>query len=410
MELKEYKNINENIYTHTFDNGLKLTFIKKEGFKSIYAGVLVKFGSVYNKVLYNNNIIDIPTGTAHFLEHKLFVDEDGNDISYKFNELGLECNAGTNFNTTVYYFTGINNLEKGLNILLDFVQTPRYTEQSVESEKNIIIQEVLMYKDNPSERLYFGMLENLFDNYPIRNDVCGTIDDINNMTKKTLDLCHKMFYHPENMEVVVSGDLDPEYLINLISENQSKKTFTNFITGQPIYEKNINVIKKRKIKMDINNSKVSIGFKFPFNIESNENKNYIYDESLLWKILFVFAFGPRTKFSQRLLDNNIINDTLDFTLMIDKHTGFLIVSADTNKSDEFINAFRRRLKTLDKIKIDEEILELEKRTIYGSFINSTNNVYMLASKILDNISAWFIFTIPLFLVLPTIELWTIFLV
>ena len=385
MELKEFKNINEKLYTHTFDNGLKLNFIKKEGFKSFYVGILVKFGSVINKFTDGNTITEIPTGVAHFLEHKLFTSADGEDITHKFSELGLDVNAGTNFQTTVYYFSGINNFDKGLNLLLDFVQVPRYTPESVESEKDIIIQELLMYKDSPNERLYFGTLENLFESYPIKNDVCGTIEDIKNTTKEVLDLCHNTFYHPSNMELVVSGDLDCEYVIDLIEQNQKQKEFGKYTPVKVIFDKDEKVIKNREVTMNIAVPKVAYAFKFPYSIEPNLTKNYIKEENLLWKMAFVFAFGNRTKFCDKLISDGIIDDVLDLSLLIDKHTGFFSITCDTKYPEEYIKRIKNRIKNISKMKINRETFELEKRTIYGSFVKSTSTVYGVASLILDNI-------------------------
>lgn len=385
MELKEYKNINEKVYSHTFNNGLKLNFIKKEGFKSFYVGLLVKFGSIVTKFTDGSRVQTIPTGVAHFLEHKLFSSADGEDITFKFSELGLDVNAGTNFQTTVYYFSGINNFDKGVNLLLDFVQTPRYTEESVESEKDIIIQELLMYKDSPNERLYFGTLENLFESYPIRNDVCGKVEDIRSTTKDILDLCHKTFYHPSNMEIVISGDLDPDYVLNLIEQNQSSKSFVEYKPVKVLFDDDKAVIKKSSINMDITVPKISVGFKFPYSIEPNLDKNYIKEENLLWKMVFVFAFGNRTKFAINLIDEGLADDFLDLSLLIDKHTGFFSISADTKEPEKLIKRIKNRVRSIAKIKLNREIFELEKRTIYGSFVKSTASVYGVSSLILDNI-------------------------
>ena len=189
------------------------------------------------------------------------------------------------------------NFDKGVNLLLDFVQTPRYTEESVESEKDIIIQELLMYKDSPNERLYFGTLENLFESYPIRNDVCGKVEDIRSTTKDILDLCHKTFYHPSNMEIVISGDLDPNYVLNLIEQNQSSKTFPEYSPVKVLFDDDNEVIKKSSINMDITVPKISVSFKFPYSIEPNLDKNYIKEENLLWKMVFVFAITKNPRFS-----------------------------------------------------------------------------------------------------------------
>lgn len=385
MICNEYKIINEKVYTHTLNNGMKLTLVKKEGFKGFFCGIIVKLGSCILDFMIDGKKDSFPTGIAHYLEHKLFCDENNNDLGTKFAEYGLESNAETSFKTTTYYFSGLDNLEKGIEILLDLVQNPKYTKESVEAEKEIIIQEIMMYRDYPDDRLYYGILNNLFEKYPIRNDIGGTVEDVKSITKEDLDKCHKLFYHPKNMEMVISGDINPQEIVDFIENIQKDKVFDEYKEITPIYYEENNIIKKQEIEMDINVHKVSIGFRINYNKTPISELNKTHDESLLWKLWYVFAFGTRTKFNQKLLDDEVTTEGLEYSHYIDDCTEYIILSADTNNPDLFIKRIMRRIKTLNNLKINEEIFEYEKRSIYGACVSLFDNIYKASSYILNSI-------------------------
>ena len=159
-----------------------------------------------------------------FLEHKMFEKEDG-DVFQKFSEKGASANAFTSFTRTAYLFSSTDHVLENTKTLLDFVQQPYFTEQTVEKEKGIIGQEITMYDDQPDWRLYFGTIENMYKEHPVKIDIAGTIESINHITAEHLYECYNTFYHPSNMVLFVVGAVNPEEMMEFIKEDQAAKTF-----------------------------------------------------------------------------------------------------------------------------------------------------------------------------------------
>ena len=178
MHKKRYEQINETLYYERLDNGLKVYLLPKEGFHKTYGLFSTNYGSIDNHFGFKNQALhQVPDGIAHFLEHKMFEKEQG-DVFQKFGELGASANAFTSFTRTSYLFSATNHIKENLDTLLDFVQEPYFTPETVEKEKGIIGQEIQMYDDDVNWRQFFGMLRNLYPNHPVGIDIAGTVDNI----------------------------------------------------------------------------------------------------------------------------------------------------------------------------------------------------------------------------------------
>src|SRR5690606_13607321 len=206
MEKIHFPQLDEQLYYEKLDNGLDVYLLPKTGFYKTYATFTTKYGSIDNHFvpLGKEEYVKVPDGIAHFLEHKLFEKEDG-DVFQKFSRQGASANAFTSFTRTAYLFSSTSHVEKNLETLLDFVQEPYFTDQTVEKEKGIIAQEIRMYDDNPDWRLYFGMIKNLYEKHPVRIDIAGTVESISAITKDMLYTCYNTFYHPSNMVLFIVG-------------------------------------------------------------------------------------------------------------------------------------------------------------------------------------------------------------
>ncbi len=211
------------LYEEKLDNGLEIYIVPKNDKNNIHASFTTKFGSDDLDFILNGESISTHPGIAHFLEHKLFEQEDGTDPFQLFDNNGAYSNAFTNHIQTTYYFEGPINFEENLNLLLDFVQAPYFTDENVEKEKGIIIQELKRNKDFPYRVMYEEKISNSFINNNIKIPVIGYIDSINSITKEELMKCYKAFYNPSNMFLVITGNVDPIKTIELIKQNQSKK-------------------------------------------------------------------------------------------------------------------------------------------------------------------------------------------
>ena len=237
MEKIENKTLKEEIYIEHLENGLDILIIPKKGFvqKSVMFGT--KFGSINSKFKVNGEEIEVPDGVAHFLEHKVFEQESGEDALMTLVGLGANPNAYTTSDHTVYFFDTIDNFDECFKELFNFVQSPYFTDENVAKEQGIIGQEIQMYDDHDGFQLYITLLQNLYVNHPIRIDTAGTIESISHITKETLYTCYNTFYDISNMVVCICGDVDPQEMVDKVKQyvpkTSEKKKIENIFPVEP---------------------------------------------------------------------------------------------------------------------------------------------------------------------------------
>ena len=227
MKKINIKGVNEVIYYEKLDNGMEVYLYNNNRYHNNIVTFTTKFGSIYNEFIPNGekDFIKVPNGIAHFLEHKLFAQEQDPQPMEFYAKTGTMCNAYTTFKNTTYLFYGTNNLIENINFLLDYVQSPYFTEENVESEKGIINEEINMCDDRPTDILYEEIRKSIFKKNNFKESIIGTHDEVNSITKDLLYTCYNTFYHPSNMFLVITGSFDPEEVLSSIKENQNKKEF-----------------------------------------------------------------------------------------------------------------------------------------------------------------------------------------
>ena len=227
MKKINFKNLDLDLFYEKLDNGLEIFVLPKTNVNNIYVTFNTKYGSNISefKPIDKDKMIKVPLGIAHFLEHKMFEQEDETDIFSFYSERGADCNANTNYTKTTYLFSCPNFFKENMDMLLDYVQAPYFTDENVDKEKGIITQEIKMYQDMPGTMIYDKIIENTFKIHPMKYPIIGNIENINKITKEDLYTCYNTFYHPSNMFVVVTGNVNASEVINIIKENQNKKKF-----------------------------------------------------------------------------------------------------------------------------------------------------------------------------------------
>src|SRR5574344_360108 len=193
MKKTAINNLDLDLYYELLDNGLEIFVVPKKDSNNIYTTFTTKYGSTTNKFKINNELIEVPNGIAHFLEHKMFEQKDGIDPFTQFNNNGANANAYTDYNQTTYLFSSPNKFEENMKILLDIVCNPCFTDKNVEKEKGIIVQELKMYENNQFRKGFSKIVENAFNNHPIRIQVGGTIESVESITKEELYKCYETF-------------------------------------------------------------------------------------------------------------------------------------------------------------------------------------------------------------------------
>ena len=261
LKKRYYPKIAEEVYLATLDNGMSLSIIKKKGFIEKAAFLSTNFGALDNRFYIDGKLQTYPAGIAHFLEHKLFEDDQGRDVTLDFVKLGADVNAFTTLDRTTYYFSTIDHFEESLELLLKFTSEFTSSEDTVNHGKRIIEQEINMYQDDPDYRVYLGCLQSLYPNTILGQDIAGSIDSIKKITAKDLKNNFDYFYRPENCHLVLIGNFDIEQIYRFVKETRSEFTISHKTVEkekQPIEE---NIQKLDSLQMDISISKLAIGFK-----------------------------------------------------------------------------------------------------------------------------------------------------
>ena len=382
MKTIKLNNLDEVIYYQKLNNGLDIYLYSKETANNNYVTFTTKFGSINNEFIPigKNKLLKVPHGVAHFLEHKVFAQKEGPQPEEFFAKNGALCNAYTTFKNTTYLFSGASNLKENISFLLDYVQSPYFTKDNVESEKGIITQEINMCNDNPQDILYEHIRKNSFYNNPFKDSIIGTVKDINKITEKTLYTCYNTFYHPENMFLVITGNFDVHEIINIIEENQNKKTFPKFtgIKNKEYEEKNRVVKKEEIIKHNTNISKLAYNIKIPLtdlNISKRKYNIYLF-------IIFSILFDGTSTFDEELKEQKIITNSLYINILnCDTHSLVSLIN-ETNNYKKLIEKIKE---TLADLNISEEDLERKKKVLISNEIFSFENIEVINEMIIDNI-------------------------
>ncbi len=382
MRIKSLNHLDVDIYEEKIKNGLTLFVVPIKNRNNVYVTLTTKFGSdILEFVPINDKkMVKVPAGVAHFLEHKVFEQKDGVDPFTFFSERGAQSNANTSHKKTTYLFSGHSNIEENINFLLDYVGEPYFTDENVEKEKGIIVSECEMYKDKSYHRCYEKLLENAFHNDPVRIPVIGTIDSINSITKEDLYTCYNTFYHPANMIMVVTGNVNPEEIIEIVKKNQNNKKFLDF---KPIEIKKYNepktVLKKRdSFEMDITVPKIMIGYKISFS-DFDMDYRKLNDNIVM---IVELNFGETSLLNERLIDEKIVNGGIGYDTIITDDYMLLIFSAECNDCKLFEKAINEQINNLT---VTEEEFMRKKKSSIGSIVALSNDVYLMNNKIVSNV-------------------------
>ncbi|WP_455683401.1 EF-P 5-aminopentanol modification-associated protein YfmH [Thomasclavelia sp.] len=379
MEKLYFKTLKETLYHETMENGLEVFLLPKPGFEKTYGLFTTKFGAIDTTFVPINQdqMIKVEDGIAHFLEHKMF-DMNGSDASDEFAKLGASTNAFTSSSRTAYLFSTTTNEYPCIELLLDFVQKLEITPDSVEKEKGIIGQEIKMYDDDPDWRVYFGSIQNLYNNHPVAIDIAGTVETVNNTTKEMLELCYNTFYHPSNMMLFVVGNIEANKAISVIKENQAKKDFK--IAKEIVCQKNIepcNIKTKEEIlTMDVEMNKIIVSIKI--NEILNDPKLKIRRE-LAINLLFDLLFSKSAKLYNEWLNKGIINDSFSANFTQERDYAFIQIGCDCDDYQTLKEHLFDLIKNFDDLEISEDDFERIKKKNIGLFINLFNGPESIAN-------------------------------
>lgn len=383
MRKKTIKGLNLDVYSEKLKNGLEIYIIPDKNVNNTYATYSTRYGGMHNDFIPNDEkkMISVPKGIAHFLEHKMFEQENDDDVFKFFSERGSDANANTNYRKTTYLFSGPNAFYENLDFLLDYVEKPYFTDENVEKEKGIIIEELEMYQDRPYTRMINTCMYNTLIYHPMKYPVIGTKESIKSITKEDLYKCYNTFYHPSNMYIVVTGNVEPQEVFEVIDKHESlRKMKDEKIIRLKEYDEPDSVERDKEIyEMDVTIPKISIAYKI--NIEKYKD---IDEQELYGYIMNAFDLqvSSTSLFNEKLRNKSLITDAIDLTgIYADKHL-IVIVSAETRYPDQVIELITEELK---KLVISQDDLERRKKASISNLLYMTDNIFKINAKITNDI-------------------------
>ncbi|QVI35432.1 insulinase family protein [Lacticaseibacillus chiayiensis] len=382
MKTQYFNDVDENLVTTTLPNGLRLQVVPRQAYHKSYAIMTTDYGAIDTRFAPDGKkMVTYPAGIAHFLEHKLFEKED-HDAFDLFGETGASANAFTSATKTSFLFSATTQLTKNLQILLDFVQEPFFSESSVAKEQGIIGSEIQMYQDDPGWRVYAGLLENLFPNHPAHVDVAGTADSIAQITPEMLYTIHRIFYQPSNMTLVIVGNIDAAEIIDFVADNQAKK---HFPAPQPIVRgveadlQTADIIPYRELKMPVSRPKTLVGFKGQVAIPQT-TRGWRYQLTI--RLLLEVLFGDSSQLYQNWYDQGLIDDSFDFDFTNQRSFSYGLVGGDTDDPQALSAAIKRvLLHATAQSDLTSERVELIKRASLGKYYAGLNGLNGVANQL-----------------------------
>jgi predicted Zn-dependent peptidase len=382
-KLIENRALQETLYHFRIEPGMDLYVLPRSGYQKKYAIFSTRFGSIDNKfrVEPNTEFTVLPDGVAHFLEHKLFEDERGN-VFDRFAALGASANAFTSFTQTTYLFSCTTNFNPSFEVLLDFVQEPYFTEQTVQKEQGIIGQEIKMYEDHPHWRVYFNLLESLYQVHPVRNDIAGTIESISRITPDLLYNCYNTFYHPSNMAVFVVGDLDPQEVSRQAEANLIARNYAPLGTILRSFPDEPKAVTRKRTEQElvVSDPIIFMGYK-DIAIEKLQGRDLMRREILMELVLDIL-FGTSEKLYNDLYRDDLIDENFGAEYTAEYNHGYVMIGGET-KDPELLS--ERIVTAIEKMKsegIKSEQFERHRRKILGGYIRRFNSLEFIANNFL----------------------------
>jgi len=377
----------EFIYTEKLESGLIVAIHPKKEFHNVYVTLQVNFGGTCLKYKTQDETVEIPAGVAHFLEHIMFHNQDL-DLSEKFARAGAEINAYTSKSITAYQFKTINHIHELLTTFIDNFVSFDVSNDIIEKERQIIVHEVMMSKDSIHFDMHQRMMKMLYSDYCIYSDVGGEVDDILKINHDILEKSFNTFYHPKNMNLVITGNVDYQEVIDLLKKHRfNKKQWLTFSEIKPLIYYNQKdehhlVLKKD----DVEESMINFLVRIPENLIFQKNREFLH---IALSSITANVLGLGSKTFDYLEKNNLMNISFYTKLTIEKSYGYLSVFIQTNKVLRYKKTMLDILLKINEEPLDKQLFEVNKKNILGNYITIFDNLSrvhnLLCNTIMENV-------------------------
>ncbi len=375
--------MHETLYHYRVHPGMDVYVLPRPGYQKKYAIFSTRFGSIDNqfRIEPEQKITILPDGVAHFLEHKLFEDERGN-VFDRFAALGASANAFTSFTQTSYLFSCTANFEQSLQELLDFVQEPYFTEQTVQKEQGIIGQEIKMYEDHPHWQVFFNLLAGLYREHPVRKDIAGTIESIARITPDLLYRCYNTFYHPGNMALFVIGDLEPDRVGQQVEVNLAVRDYKPMGTIIRHYPQEPAEIQEERTVQELVVSEPILYLGFKDMVVEKLQGIELMRREILMELLLDTLFGSSEALYNDLYKEDLIDENFGAEYTAEINYGYVMIGGETKDPDQLYERIMDALSKIKKEGVSFEQFERHRRKLLGGYIRRFNSLEFIANNFL----------------------------
>ncbi|MCY0887579.1 MAG: pitrilysin family protein [Alicyclobacillaceae bacterium] len=381
MNRREYPEYGVDWCSERLDNGLEVHVLEKPDFHQIYAMFSTRYGSMDTRfrLVGMNDYTDVPDGVAHFLEHKMFEEPDG-DVFQQFAQLGASANAFTTYDQTSYLFSSTTHAFENMKVLVDFVQNPYFTEENVAKEKGIIGEEIRMYDDTADWRCYTELLRAMYHSHPVRLDIAGTVESIAKITPQLLYRCYETFYHPANMVLVVAGPVNSSRVVEAMAENQAKKSFQPFPGIDRDFPREPVSVREKSVRhnLAVRQSRCLVGFK-----EKNlpTNGSDLLRQELLTGVLLDSVFGRAGETFEKMVDDGLADSTFGWEYEVTRSYGHAILGGNSAHPEALATAIRQHAERVLESGVSNIDFERSRKKTLGRLLASYDGLSALARDV-----------------------------
>ena len=379
MQVIENNQIKEKVYIEKLDNGLVVMILPKKTRKK-YIVWSTNFGAIDNKFYApgESDLTTVPDGIAHYLEHKLFEQENGRNSLDVLTSIGVDANAYTTNDHTAYLYECTDHFDEALDEFMNYVQNPYFTDENVEKERGIIEQEIMMYDDYPEWKVYMNAMRAMYKNNEINIDVAGTIDTIAKIDKDKLYKIYNSFYRPENMIMVITGDFIPEEILEKVKSRITMKKDDKQTIRE--YNQEPKEVVKNYVESDMNISMPLVLIAYKDNNLSDDKIKKDLSIDMLGTILL----GKSSDTFERLYESGKLISEPSMSYEFSKTYSHVMIQFQTNYIEDVTNEITRKIQSVKQNGINEEEFERAKKKIYGEIVKDYNDLSSIATSLVSD--------------------------
>ncbi len=362
---------------YVLPSGLTVLVRPMPGYAAAHAVVAARFGSIDVHFRLGGQELTLPAGVAHYLEHKMFEDQEG-DAFAKFARTGANANAFTSFDRTCYYFTATSAVDESLDVLLEMLTHPYFTDETVAKEQGIIAQEIKMYEDSPDWRLVTELCQCLYHSHPIRVDIAGTCDSIARITPAMLYDCCQAFYAPANLVLAAAGNLTARQVLDACARAGLDRLAAAPAAQRILAPEPMTLARPQKtLRMAVAKPCFGIGYKEAPLAPGDGRTEALYD------LILCCLCGGMSPLYRRLYDEGLVNPGFGGEVLRADGCCCILFTGESDQPDTVRRLLQEEIERLRVEGVDREVFTLCKNEKYGQLVENLENVEDAASQMAD---------------------------